>query len=304
LKEKKGLGVKGTTFEPLGPKLAARAAELGYTKRGKLGRDPDAVSTDSDEDAEISDSPNSSDNHNIVKEGADFIPLNIGKKKVEDSGEDKENKATANGVEPNPYFVVDTQPTPVILNGNGTEKKSKKREGGEGKKAKKAKKEKIAVPETASSSQLPEPDNPEVDFTEIEAKLQAEIEARSKAQEAQVVGSTEEKKSKKKRKRSSDDAEGIVEKKAKKEKSKKPKVEETPADETAEAAVEEKVSKHSGKKRKHDDTASGEDVTSVAVEKRTKKEKKEKPEKQGKRADGVDDGKKKKWKHKVGSDSE
>jgi hypothetical protein len=50
---------------------------LGYTKRGKLDRDPNAVSTDSIEDAEMSDSTNSplSYDEDEVTEDADFIPL-------------------------------------------------------------------------------------------------------------------------------------------------------------------------------------------------------------------------------------
>ena len=50
---------------------------MGYTKRGKLDRDPSAVSTDSIEDTEMSDSANSplSDDEDEVTEDADFIPL-------------------------------------------------------------------------------------------------------------------------------------------------------------------------------------------------------------------------------------
>lgn len=256
MRDKKGLGVEGTNFEPLGPKLAEKAATLGYTKRGKLGRDPDAISTDSEGDTEMSDSSDSSDDDDAVAEGADFVPLNIGKKvsqfpTAEDSSEDRESRTTANGVEPNPYFVVDTEPTPVALDGNGVVKKSKKRakgEDGEGKKAKKAKKEKTAAPEFDESALAPEPTKPEINFNELEAKLQAEVEAGTKAQEASATELAEEKKSKKKRRRSSDGVEGIVEKKAKKEKSKKPKDD---VDELAE------VMKENRKKRKLGDAASG-----------------------------------------------
>jgi hypothetical protein len=306
LKDKKGLGVTGTNFEPLGPKLAERAAELGYTKRGKLGRDPDAASSDSDGDTEMSDSSLSSDDDDAVVEGADFVPLNIGQKVprfpiVDDSGEDKENETTANGVEPNPYFVVDTNPAPVVLNVNGVVKKSKKRakeEDGEGKKSKKAKKEKDAAP----GARL-EPAGPEVDFAALEAKLQAEVEEAeaAKTQEAQAAESSEGKKSKKKRRRSSDGTGGVVEKKkAKKGKSKK--VEDAPANSAPEPSLtaEETVAKESGKKRKLSETASGDEV----VEKKVKKESKEKKRKVDADGADVDDGKKKKRKHKVGSDSE
>lgn len=306
LKDKKGLGVTGTNFEPLGPKLAERAAELGYTKRGKLGRDPDAVSsTDSDGDTDMSDSSSSSDDDDAVVEGADFVPLNIGKKVprfpiVEDSGEDKENKTAVNGVEPNPYFVVDTNPTPVVLNGDGSAKSKKraKEKDGEGTKSKKAKRKKDAVSEASQSV----PVEPEVDFTALEAKLQAEVDQAEAAKGQEAAESSEEKKSKKKRRRSSDGDELVEKKKVKKEKSKK--VEDAVSETIAEPSIlaEETASKESGKKRKLSDSASGDDL----VDKKVKKEKKEKKRKAGADADGADvgDGKKKKRKHKVDSESE
>lgn len=213
MRDKKGLGVKGTSYELLGPQLAAKAKEMGYTKRGKLGRDPDAVSTDSDGDTEMSDS--SSDDDDAAKKEGQFVPLQVGKNVprfpiVEELGEDKEKPAATNGVEPNPYFVVDTNPTPVVLNGNGTSKKDKKRakeEDGGGKKSKKAKTEKSDVVEAAA----PQPTEPEVDFNVIEAALAAEVAAAAKAQEAQEAEAAEEKKSKKKRRRSSDGVAGKAE---------------------------------------------------------------------------------------------
>jgi hypothetical protein len=312
LRDKKGLGVVGTNFEPLGPKLAERAAELGYKKRGGLGRDPDAVSTDSDGDTEMSGSSNSSDAGDAVAEGVDFVPLSIGKKvprfsTADNSGEDKENKVAASGVEPNPYFVVDTEPTPVVLDGNGVMKSKKRaKEGdGEGKRAKRAKKEKSAVTESAEYAPVPQPVQPAVDFTALEANLQAEIEARSKAQESQATESTDEKKSKKKRRRSSGGVEEVVEKKVKKEKS-KIKVEDVPAENVLEATAEEKVTKDSGKNRKLEETVAREDAPNDVAKKEIKKEKREKKRKADSSADGadVDESKKKKRKHKVGSDSE
>jgi hypothetical protein len=275
---------------------------LGYTKRGKLGRDPDAVSSDSDSDTEMSDSSSASDDDDAVAEGADFVPLNLGKKAPrpatgEDSAKDKQNNTAANGVEPNPYFVVDTNPTPVVLNGNDTGKKSKKRakeEDSEAKKSKKVKKEKVAVAEEAA----PVPTDPEVDFAAIEAKLQAEVEEfeATKARESQGAESSEDKKYKKKRRRSSDGLEGKAEKKIRKRKSIEAKVEEAPAFEPS-IPADESTAKDSGKNGKLSETAPGDE----AVEKKGKKEKKRKAD-----ADEpeVDDGKKKKRKHKVTSDSE
>jgi hypothetical protein len=303
LKDKKGLGVIGINFEPLGPKLAEKAAELGYTKRGKLGRDPDALSSDSDSDTEMSDSSSSSDGDDAVAEGADFVPLNIGKKTPrpttgEESAEDKENNTAANGVEPNPYFVVDTNPTPVVLNGRGTGKKSKKRakeEDEEVKKSKKVKKEKTVVAEAAALVNT----DPEVDFAAIEAKLQAEVEEfeAAKARESQGAESSEDKKSKKKRRRSSDGLDGKAEKKIRKRKSIEGKVEEAPTAEPSTPA-DESTAKDSGKNGKLSETTPGDE----AVEK--KKEKKEKKRKADADEPEVDDGKKKKRKHKVSSDSE
>jgi len=295
------LGVIGINFEPLGPKLAEKAAELGYTKRGKLGRDPDAVSSDSDSDTEMSDASSSSDDDDAVAEGADFVPLNLGKKAprpatAEDSAEGKENNT--NGVEPNQYFVVDTNPTPVVLNGNGTGKKSKKRakeEDSEAKKSKKVKNGKAAVAEEAA----PVLTDPEVDFAAIEAKLQAEVEEfeAAKARESQGAESSEEKKSKKKRRRSSDDLEGKAEKKIRKRKSIEANVEEAPSVEPS-IPADESTAKDSGKNGKLPETTPGDE----AVEK--KREKKEKKRKADADEPEVDDGKKKKRKHKVSSDSE
>lgn len=301
MKDKKGLGVIGINFEPLGPKLAEKAAELGYTKRGKLGRDPDASSSDSDSDTEMSDS--SSNDDDAVAEGADFVPLNLGKKAPrpttgEDSAEDKENSTAPNGVESNPYFVVDTNPTPVVLNDNGTGKKSKKRakeEDREAKKSKKAKKEKVSVAEEA----VPINTEPEVDFAAIAAKLQAEVEEfeAAKAPESQGAESSEDKKSKKKRRRSSDGLEGKAEKKIRKRKSIEGKVEGAPTAEPA-IAADESTTKDSEKNGKLSEMSTG----GEAVEK--KKEKKEKKRKADADGPEVDDGKKKKRKHKVSSDSE
>ncbi|KAE9373943.1 hypothetical protein N431DRAFT_482803 [Stipitochalara longipes BDJ] len=305
LRDKKGLGVTGTEFEPLGPKLAQRAAELGYTKRGKLGRDPDAISTDSDDDTEMSDS-SSSDDDDAATNGADFVPLNIGAKVprfpiVEEAGEDKEQKTTTNGVEPNPYFVVDTNPTPVVFNGNGLVKMSNKRakeDNDEGKESKKPKKEKHAVTEAAESLSV----EPEVDFAALEAALQAEVEAAeaAKAREAQSAGLVEDKKSKKKRRRSSDGVELVEKKKVKKERPEK--LEHASAGIAAEPSVpaEETTAKESGKKRKLSEAASGDEV----IEKKVKKEKRDKKRKADANEAESDEGKTKKRKQKIGTGSE
>jgi hypothetical protein len=244
------------TFEPLGPKLSARAAELGFIgdpNKG-LGRDIHAVAdtgaTDSDGDSEMTDSDSSSSDDDHVVPEADFVPLEIGKKPQAATAEDGEKDAketSTSGVEPNPYFVIDTKPTPVVMNSNSVEKKSKKRakeEAQEERKAKKAKKDKKPEPQLEE----PAPAEPEVDFAALEAQLQAEVAAGEKAQEEQAQAentSVEEKKSRKKRRRSSNGDEEVVKKKAKKEKKDK-----------------------KDKKRKVDDGADGEEVDGAKKKKR------------------------------------
>lgn len=312
----------GTTFDPLEPKLAQRAANLGYTKRGKLGRDPDEVSTGSDGDSEmsdsslsdssVSDSPDDSDGEDLVANNTDSVPLVPGKKvprfaTVEDTSKDEENEATTNASEPNPYFIVDVNPTPIVLDRNTHSKESKKRakeEGGEEKKSKKAKKEKIIEPPAS-----PGPVEREIDFVQLEAQLKAELEATA----PRVPNPTNEQKVSKKRRRSSDGDGKIIEKKpkkklngkgveqsvekeAKKDRSKKVKAEETPAD----LAGNGKPAKESKKKRKLEESSSVEDDPSEVIEKKAKKEMRTEKRKAEPTVDvEVDGGKKRKLKIKA-----
>jgi hypothetical protein len=186
---------------------------------------------------------------------ADYIPLNIVKKAPKTSecaAEKGEDTSAAEPVEPNSFFVVDTKPTPVNL--NGTSKKSRKRakeeDSGEQKSAKKAKKEKAVAAEpkpaidserTSASNSNPsrvddivaqpkvksgdapkdKPKSFKVDFSSIEAKLQADIEAGTKAKEERQKLQAEMKLARKdkKRKRLS---EGSSEKEMKKPKQQDP----------------------------------------------------------------------------------
>jgi hypothetical protein len=218
LKDKKGLGVTGTNFEPLGPQLAQRAAELNAESSGN-----DKQPTDSEGDSEMSDSSSSfSDDEDIT--AGDFMPLNLSAYIAR--GEDK---SQIPAMEPNPYFVIDTNPTPVVVNGIGsTLKKTKKRANDEDdkptpKKSKKVKKEAAVVPEAKPESE--EEEKEKVNFEAVEAQLQAEVEAglKAKAAEAEKAEETKAKKEKKKRRRSevSEDSERVAEKKVKKEKSEK-----------------------------------------------------------------------------------
>lgn len=275
LKDKKGLGVRGTTFEPLGPKLAARAKEMGYEQRPDTPKhatsdaDSDGDSGMSDVSDDLDDSESldgsspslDSDSESPVETNAEFVPVTV-VKKADKSGERKESV-----VEPNPYFVVDTKPTPVNLNGHGAEKKkSKKRakddeaepQAKKTKKARKSQTEAVAVVEEppVAPNEPSIPTRAQVDFNMIEAQLQAEVQAGLKAQQEEEARNAAEaekaaKKEKKKRKRSSGGdsiSEEVVEKKVKKEK------------------IEKKENK-----RKVDDSANGDEVDGAKKKKRKHK---------------------------------
>ncbi|EKD15706.1 hypothetical protein MBM_06334 [Drepanopeziza brunnea f. sp. 'multigermtubi' MB_m1] len=313
LQDKKGLGVTGTNYEPLGPQLQKKAADLGYdpTGKGELGRNSEDV--DEDGDTEMSDVSDDTDSEasDSDKEGADsdaavesnnsdFVQPNIGAKfprfpnaensETIESSSNKENKPA--GVEPNPYFVVDLEPTPVELNDSVGEKNTRKRRREEEKELRRANKEakKAAHKATkdaaaADASTLPKeatpPLEPRVDFAALEVKLKAEIAAGTKAQEeAKVAQSAEGNKSKKKRRRSNDgESDEVAEKKAKIDKSekKKRKAEESVADEdflekkSKKEKKEKKEKEEKEKKRKADDSADQEEVEESTKKKRKHK---------------------------------
>ncbi|KAH7305710.1 hypothetical protein BKA65DRAFT_415564 [Rhexocercosporidium sp. MPI-PUGE-AT-0058] len=280
LQDKKGLGVLGTNFEPLGPKLEQKAADIGYDPvgKGKLGRNPEDVDTDGD--SEMTDSSDDSDaegsENDGVADNADFINLEIGSEIPRFTSVADEPKASEEekpgAVEANPYFVVDVKPTPVNLTQPPLEKKSRKQIKEEAAEARKAeRKARKAAHEAAKSAPAKEPTpqpepEPEVDFAELEATLQAEIAAGTKAQEA--AEAKEEKKSEKKRRRSSGVDEEVVEKKAKVEKKeKKRKAEEDSGAEEAKKVKKDKKEK----KRKAEDSADGEEAEEGTKKKRKHK---------------------------------
>ncbi|TVY89419.1 hypothetical protein LAWI1_G004832, partial [Lachnellula willkommii] len=190
LRDKKGLGVAGTNFEPLGPKLAERAEALGFNNQEP---EQNGANTDSEGDSEMEDvsSLNSdSDNSDLSSDSSDLDsssdseaekenqePVSNGRK-VSVSVEEEETtsrKKAVPVVEPNPYFVVDTEPMPL----RGLEKpslsslkKGKKRSedaDGDAKKSKKAKKEKV-VEETVQSEPEPKAEEPAVQKGEKKSK--------------------------------------------------------------------------------------------------------------------------------------
>ncbi|KAK0117439.1 hypothetical protein ONS96_013270 [Cadophora gregata f. sp. sojae] len=282
LQDKKGLGVVGTSFERLEPELDKKAADIGYNPagKGKLGRNPEDV--DEDGDSEMTDTSDASDDsdaeeidHDVVADNTDFIQLSIGSKMSRfpsNGAKPATAEENATAVEPNPYFVVDIEPTPVNLQ-PAEPKKSRKQLKEEAALARKAAREakksayeasKLAGPKKPT----PQPE-PEVDFAALEASLQAEIAAATKIQEEDAARELS-RKSKKKRRRSSGVDEEVVEK----EKEKKGKGEEdTDADggavEEAKKVKKEKRSKE--KKRKADDGADGEEPEEGTKKKRKHK---------------------------------
>jgi hypothetical protein len=219
-REKNGLGVKGLTYEPLLPRLREKARAEGIVwneDRSDLswGRNTNNKSKSAGSDsASVSSSSHGSDG--------------------EDTGM-SDAEAESTGADSNPFFVIDTKPTPVNFNG-GTHKKSK-----EGKKSKEKDRDKDAIvsdPPAATDATTPasvkknkkrskdddtdelhltkrskdasttisqEPTN--VDFAAVEAQLHAEVKAGLKAKEERVKLTRKEKK----RKRNSDGIQGIVE---------------------------------------------------------------------------------------------
>jgi hypothetical protein len=311
LRDKKGVGVAGINFEPLGPRLDAKARALGYDTKGKgaLGMDTlekalaaGAVSSDhedysdksdSEADSDTSDSNESAAVPDPVKDGLDYVPLFGGAKSTYTNGlksgdSDKENTALT----ANPYFIVDTLPTPVVVDPNAPKKENKtakKLRLQAEREAKKLKKEQIKQEKLAffakkaeeeaagGSTQVAGPTETaesEVDFTALESALQAEIEegTRKQRRAEEHARKMEEKAARRKRKRESDGDEEVVEKKAK--------IEET---EDPESDV---AGKKSEKKRRRSSSGGDEDV----AEKKSRKEKKDKK----RRADDDEKGENKK----------
>ena len=232
LKEKKSLGKMGLECEPL-----VTDGTQGDTVKPE---DSSSSSSDSssDSDTDMSD-PDSEVEDTKDAPAPEFTPIVTGKKRK--LGSDGEEDSAS--VEPNPYFVVDTEPTPVeplkqkktkkttksrdeevVLN-KATKRISDDKEEPVEKKSKKHKKNQV-VPVTDSNPTV-ESDvaRSKVDFTAIERQLQAEVEARMRAKEAEDSAaaqgpeedSAEISKKDKKRKRLSTGSEVAETKKVKKE---------------------------------------------------------------------------------------
>ncbi|PBP17954.1 hypothetical protein BUE80_DR011346 [Diplocarpon rosae] len=274
LRDRQNLGVLGSNFEPLASRLEKNAVELGYNSTEKCTPGQDSEDVIGDENSKKSDASDDSDSEgedDAVAQNTDFVSLNGAKhpraapfeKSVSEAGAElyeaiSSRRKETTEVEPNPYFVVDVEPTPFVLDNPAARdpnKKSRKQMRAEAaelrKSAKEAKKQTYTASEAAASAPPKEATPPldsEVDFNALEAKLQAEIAAGTKAQEEAEAS---EKMLKKKRRRSSNEDEEVAEKKAKIEKSEKKKRKA----EEGEDVPEKKAKKEKGKKRKADESA-------------------------------------------------
>ncbi|CAG8981065.1 hypothetical protein HYALB_00013249 [Hymenoscyphus albidus] len=247
LRDKKGLGVTGINYVPLYPQVEALRAGLTTDAAGNGANAIGATTNeafDSDGDSEMEDAPGleslDSDSSSSSSGESDDEDSPAPEKKV------KEKSNPAPEVEPNPYFVVDTEPTPVNLPKTEAPsvKKGKKRTSDEdipekAKKIKKSKSTESLSKETKhkdkSDEDIEEPQpkkskkakisksetvvavkEPEVDFHALQVQLQAEVDVGEATRDVEALGEGEkESRKEKKRRRSSD---GTSEKEGKKHK--------------------------------------------------------------------------------------
>jgi hypothetical protein len=216
--DKAGLGVTGFKFERLLPRLQKKAEAGGFSwgdnKLDSLwggSTRQRAECSDSRSESSSTEDSGESESDSDHSDVSDSEDEGEGTK----SGEDKSAK---------PLFFIDTNPTPVNTDGSMPEKSTKE------KRPKKDKKDKKPEPVSAEStpsnrskkrtSEDPEESNPtkktkvsrpgssNVDFTAIEAQLQAEVEAGLKAKEQELQDQA--RKREKKRKRNSDGVHAVV----------------------------------------------------------------------------------------------
>ncbi|PBP17148.1 hypothetical protein BUE80_DR012061 [Diplocarpon rosae] len=294
LRDRQNLGVLGSNFEPLAAQPEKNAVEPGYnpTEKGTLDQNSESVIGDENSgESDASDGSESEGEHDAVAQNTDFVTLNGAKHPRAAPLENSVSEARAGvheaipsrrkemtEVEPNPYFVVDVEPTPVVLDtpaSGDPNKKSRKQTEAEAtelrKAAKEARKQTCTAPEAAASApsappmEAAPPADSEVDFNALEAKLQAEIAAGTKAQEEAEAS---EKMLKKKRRRSSNGDEEVGEKKAKIEKLEKKKRKA----EQGESVSEKKAKEKKGKKRKAEETAEVVEAEEASKKKRKHKD--------------------------------
>ncbi|KAF5877262.1 uncharacterized protein Bfra_001628 [Botrytis fragariae] len=254
MKDRKGLGVLGTSYEALVPQLDAR---LAAEKNGTAATKTNESNNDSSDSSSDSSSSSDSDSDSDAAEVGGYEDEDV---EMEDApvAESKKDPSTSAPVETesSAHFFVDTEPTP-IADLNKKDKKDKKRKAEDALVGRKSKREKKNEEEKEKEKKIEEE---EVNFQAMEAQLQAEVEAGMKAQEEKAQNEEEKKEKKRKRDGNVEENEG---KKSKKEKKSKKveeevnEVEEVEVEQEQEPEVESKKEKKSkkDKKRKADDVA-------------------------------------------------
>jgi hypothetical protein len=276
-KDKSGLGVTGLKFERLVPALREKAEAEGIfwndNKPERLwGIPKNKKATTSDTQSESGSEGGSSDEESD-SDSEDSAPDSEDEREEEEAG-------SSELAESNPFFIIDTKPTPVNL--NGSTPKSKKETKAKIHKdaepasadptpAKKGKKRSNEVepeePSSAKKSKGAPIDPASIDFAAVEAQLHAEVEAGLKAKEreqqdqAAHIESREPKEEKiklskkeKKRKRDSDGIQAIVESFKKKQRR-----EERKKEKAAQATASGASAREEGKKSKKRKAEQGED---------------------------------------------
>ncbi|TGO62868.1 hypothetical protein BOTNAR_0108g00300 [Botryotinia narcissicola] len=261
MKDRKGLGVLGTSYEPLVPQLDARlAAEKNGTATTKTNESNKDSSDSSSDSSSSSDSDSDSDSDAAEVGGYEDEDVEMEDAPVAESKKDPSTSAPVE-TESSAHFFVDTEPTP-IADLNKKDKKDKKRKADDALVGRKSKREKMSEEEEKEKEKKIEEE--EVNFQAMEAQLQAEVEAGMKAQEEKAQNAEEKKEKKRKRDSNVEENEGKKEKKEKKSKKVEEEVKEAEevevepeVEQAPEPEVESKKEKKSkkDKKRKADDVA-------------------------------------------------
>ncbi|KAF7953384.1 uncharacterized protein EAE97_000783 [Botrytis byssoidea] len=255
MKDRKGLGVLGTNYEPLVPQLDARlAAEKNGTATTKTNESNNDSSDSSSDSSSSSDSDSDSDAAEVG--GYEDEDVEMEDAPVAESKKDPSTSAPVE-TESSAHFFVDTEPTPVA-DLDMKDKKDKKRKADDALVGRKSKREKKSEEEEKKIEEE------EVNFQAMEAQLQAEVEAGMKAQEEKAQNAEEKKEKKRKRDSNVEENEGKKSKKEKKNKKVEEEVKEAEevevepeVEQAPEPEVESKKEKKSkkDKKRKADDVA-------------------------------------------------
>ncbi|KAF7899981.1 hypothetical protein EAF00_004317 [Botryotinia globosa] len=260
MKDRKGLGVLGTSYEPLVPQLDAR---LAAEKNGTATTKTNESNNDSSDSSSDSSSSFDSDPDSDAAEVGGYEDEDV---EMEDApvAESKKDPSTSAPVETesSAHFFVDTEPTP-ISDLNKKDKKDKKRKADDALVGRKSKREKKSEEEEKEKEKEKKIEEEEVNFQAMEAQLQAEVEAGMKAQEEKAQNAEEKKEKKRKRDSNVEEIEGKELKKEKKSKKAEEKVkeaEEVEVEQEVEQAPEPEVESKKEKKSKKDKKRKADDV--------------------------------------------